>query len=86
MKGQLRYVTHEELTTPKEGHVVKVDRWWAFLPGQGFIYFSPDGRHWTPQCNSNRAITEALIRQVYPGAEAVFVPVAYEPHNCSDYY
>lgn len=78
-------VSIEELTTPKSGHVVIADSWWASKDGHvlGFKLYGPGSKERpTPQCNSDRRVAEKVICALYPGYEAVHIPVAYwQPHK-----
>lgn len=60
----------EELTTPKEGRVVKLNRWWLVHDGKAL--FSED----RPQCNYFRSAVELLAPK---GCAIEFIPVAYVP-------
>lgn len=69
-----------DLTTPKGGRIVMTDRWWVVTEDEHVLFYRSYG---SPQCNSNKAITERLAPSA--GGKPVFVPVAYVPHNCRDY-
>ncbi len=83
----LEYETLEWLTTPEDGRIVLMDRWWVHLPGHGFAFYkrSPKDRWRSPQCNTNRGLVERLIRDLHGGDhEAIHVRLAFLPHNCGD--
>lgn len=55
-----------------------VDRYWV-CDDDG-LYWYQSGKHsWTPQCNSNKAIVESLLR-MYPGARVEFVEIVFVKH------
>lgn len=68
----------EELTTPKEGRVCRLGRWWAVTEQNEVLFFK---RHTSPQCNYNVEV----MKSIHPEARHVFVPVAYVPFNVNDY-
>lgn len=67
----------EEVTIPKEGHEVLMNRWWVTINDKAVIYVGPDSCSYSPQCNSVKEITERIIKKIYPECTDVFVPVAY---------
>lgn len=63
-----------ELTTPREGRVCFLDRWWAVhLDSESVLFFKS---YRSPQCNRDRRFFE-----VNPIActSPMFIPVAYVP-------
>ena len=62
----------EKATTPFNGAEVLTNRWWSVLDGCIFIY-----RDVSPQCNSQKEISEMLTKKLFPGGESVFLPVVY---------
>lgn len=87
-KGKFNEIPIEELTTPKEGYVCKLNRFWLIGPNGGALSYDcqrryrprPD-RH--PQCNTNELIVKHWVT---PGGShgAVgykLIPVAYWPQD-----
>ena len=68
------------LTTPREGAMVLLDRWWV-VDDEGAYRWGVAS--W--QCNSHRTIVERLAAKAYPDARIEFIPVAYVDHSCGDY-
>jgi hypothetical protein len=67
------------ITTPRDGAVVMLNRWWVVDDEGAYLY----GRtSW--QCNSDPRLVARLVADMYPGARAEFIPVAYVNHNCND--
>jgi hypothetical protein len=56
------------------------DCWWSVHPMLGAILAGGN-----PQANRDRAITEHIIRDLYPGATAQFVHKAIVPIDIRDY-
>ena len=71
----------KDLTTPKEGYVCMLDRFWLVSDGKAMFYGN------SPQCNSDvRVIQHALTRNAasnnLPNLSVVFVAVAFvRPSN-----
>lgn len=63
-----RKVPLREITTPKPGMIVKAPAWWA-VTTDGFALFYGH----SPQCNSDRAVIEA----VRPDCNPWFLPITY---------
>ena len=65
---------------------VIADHYWAVKDGKalGFKLYGPGSKERpTPQCNSDKRVVDMVMGKMYPGYEAVFIPVAYwEPHRC----
>lgn len=64
------------------------DHWWSVHPEKGLRFWQPTkGRQGkltgaSPQCNSNKLITERLM---YQGDEMKLIPLVLAPINVSDY-
>ena len=76
------YVPVDVLTTPREGDCM-VARWWVVHPTKGVLFSSPGKsmRHWAPQCNRNRAVSEMIRASLYPDCELLRIEVAYPGHS-----
>lgn len=64
----------EEAILPKDGWTVLTNRWWIVKDECVMLF-----KGWSPQCNSEKKISESIRDKIYPGAvvrflEAVFVP------------
>ena len=75
------YLPKDEAVKPREGHCY-VDRWWIVHPEKGLaFYLSPhatkDDRFTSPQCNSNKAVTEVLHKKMYSDHEIKFFTAVY---------
>ena len=65
----------EELTTPREGYIVMLDRWWVTRNGNPVV--AELGRGFTvPQCTRNQE-TAVKIAERLRLDSPIFVPVAY---------
>jgi hypothetical protein len=69
----------EDAVTPRDGYVVIKDRWWSVKDGCIRFYRG----YWSPQCNSNKAISEHIGASWHDRVE--FIPLVYVPHDCNDY-
>ena len=65
-------VTLKELTTPREGQRVMLDRWWVVDKDSVLFY-----RKMFPQCNPSEEIARHIRDRIYPDCAIVFVPVAF---------
>ncbi len=78
-------VTIDDVTTPKNGHVVIKDHWWLTENGcvLGFkLYGEKSKERPTPQCNSDKRVIDILLKK-RPMQSAIFLPVAFWwPHKC----
>lgn len=86
MKGSYNEVPLEELTTPKEGYVCMLNRYWLQGPNGGALSWDVPrlaGRSDRyPQCNSNVRIVERWSKTREAELSGyVFVPVAYWPRG-----
>lgn len=75
-KATLIAVPLDVLVTPRNGETM-IDRWWTATEDGVLFYRAPQRRGWSPQCNTNRVVVDRGIEKMYPGAEAIFVPVAF---------
>ena len=58
------------------------DRYWAVTIDGCLLWYKGN----SPQCNSNRAVTEHLTKGLgHPGADVLFLPLVYRKHACRDY-
>lgn len=75
---KLEYVALDEATRPRDGEVL-TDRWWVVHPYRGLAFYRPDPkrRFRAPQCNHSEAIIDSFCADMYPGHDAIFVPVVY---------
>ena len=69
----------EDAIIPKNGYVAITDRWWAVKDGCIRFYRN----YCSPQCNSNKLITERVGRDWHDSVQ--FIPVVFTPHDCNDY-
>lgn len=87
--NKLRYVSLNELTTPKENHLTRCDRYVICRNNGGnleAVYYT-HGRDKSLQCNPNKEIAEDINGKLYGdmGFLVVFVPVIYERFRVSDW-
>ncbi len=75
MVNKCQKIPVQEVQTPKEGYVVKLNRWWTLTPDECVLF----DRRCSPQCHSNEQIAKGLTQQLYPKCTTVFIPVAYFP-------
>lgn len=86
MRGTYRYLTVEEVSTPRAMTVIAYqDYWWATTAdGKVAMYLvRPNGEE-HPQCNANRALVERMATrsdEVLTG-EPVQIPWAFSVHRC----
>ena len=73
---KLTYIPLEEAVTPKNGLTAMTDRWWVAHPEMGLAVWNR-GSLRSPQCNSERLIVDDIIEKMYPGHEAVFMPLVF---------
>lgn len=72
-------VSLTELTTPKNGYTVLMNRWWCTIDGEPAFYV--DRKLWYPQCNPMRGLCEHWTAQGHFNTPPIFVEVAYvRPH------
>ena len=66
-----------ELTTPQEGTIVYLDRWWCLTDKEEVLFFRTYN---SPQCNRDKRLTDRLceIKNDFT-VSSIFVPVAYVP-------
>ena len=80
MSDKIIEIPIEDVTTPKQGQMVIVNHWWVTRNNcvLGFKIYGKKSRvRPTPQCNTNKLITERLINRIYKDCDAIFLPVAY---------
>jgi hypothetical protein len=84
---RLRFVPCEKARTPKDGLVhCLLDRWWVIHPEKGIVFWRPSGKgEGSPQCNSNREITESLAARMYPWARVELIPMVMYQIDPQDY-
>ena len=75
------HISYEEATTPTEGAIVMMNRWWTvYKEGHISVYtagVAPNKitglyRTYSPQCNSNEHIANYRLKR-----KAVFLPIVY---------
>jgi hypothetical protein len=75
-----------------------VDAWWVVHPEKGLAFFNPKsartgrrrhGRWGSPQCNTNKRISEMVGREtagsLWPEVRVEKIPSAWVPIDISDY-
>lgn len=79
---RLEFVPLEKATIPPPGLIEHIhNRWWVVHPQKGLVFW----KGWSPQCNSNKEITERIWKGMYPWAEIQFIPSVYRRINPNDY-
>jgi hypothetical protein len=86
---KITFLPLDQATEPNTGGIYELwrDCWWSHLPGRGLLLYRYAPRAApSPQCNSNRAISERFTRELYasiwPEIEVIQVPRVYLPHRC----
>ncbi len=79
MKNYLR-IPVSELTTPTEGRIVYLNRYWVVTDQDEVLFFRS---YSCPQCNPD----ERLAARIAPitGGKVQFIPIAYLPINWGDF-
>lgn len=72
---RFKRVSITEVTTPGEGRVCLLNRWWIVTDQEEVLFF----RGFSPQCNHDRSITERLNK--IPNTTVRFIEVAYMPRR-----
>lgn len=80
MKWPLEYVPLSEATKPKDGECL-TNRWWVYKPDEGILFVKVAKVNYSPQCNSNKIITEGIRDKLYPGHDIRYVEVVYLGHR-----
>ena len=65
-----------ELTTPADGRVCYVKRWWAVTEDGHVLFYKT---HRSPQCNPDKRVLEY---NPICGTSLQLIAVAYVPHRC----
>ena len=71
LKSKLKPISISELTTPKDGSIVMLDRWWITDGENVFVY-----NNHSLQCNRNENIARDIGLKLYE-LDVIFIPVAY---------
>jgi hypothetical protein len=68
------YVSIEDVSTPKEGYIVRLNRWWIVRDGHVLFY-----KQYWPQCNPSKEMVEYWIRTrpEFDGCEAIQIHITY---------
>lgn len=66
-----------ELTSPREGSIVYLNRWWVITENDEVLFYTARGS-FSPQCNGNKTVAERVLK-LYPNAHIEQIPVAYVP-------
>lgn len=76
---RLVFLSEVTASTPKDGAISLVDRWWCYMEGEGLILWRdhPKSKHVSPQCNHSEAVTRMLQKRLYSWADVKLVPVVY---------
>lgn len=79
MTGIFFEIPIEELTAPKDGYDVLVNKWWATKNGRpvGFKQ-TLKAKDTYPQCNSNKELAERIAKRLEL-EPPIFVEMAYWP-------
>lgn len=76
-KSDFFLMPKDELTSPCEGSVVFLDRWWIVTENNEVMFYTKLGA-FSPQCNRDKNVAEYMLRH-YPGMMVEHIPVAYVP-------
>lgn len=87
MNGTFNEIPLAELSTPKEGYVCMLNRYWLIGPNGGALSFDVPRRRIVgpqvdrhPQCNPQEALARRFLDKGYGGAVRYEkIPVAYWP-------
>lgn len=67
------YMSLEDATTPRQGAVCHVNRWWIVHPTKGLTFYRTRR---SPQCNDWEPGVRDWLKR-FPGHEVRQIPVAY---------
>lgn len=85
------YMPMDQITSAKGIVNVHRDKWWAVDPEKGLLFWQPLGKRKgkvlgaSPQCNSNKSIADLVIKNNFPFAEIVQLPLVMAPIDPLDY-
>lgn len=80
---RLVFVPLDKAVVPPSGLIRHIkDHWWVTHPEKGLAFF--DKKYMSPQCNSNKSVTEHIAR-MYPWAEIKFIPSVFRRIDLNDY-
>lgn len=66
-----------DITTPREGARVMVDRYWLTLNGNVLVY-TRGGMFFSPQCHKDKRINDMALRKYkIKGLENIFIEISY---------
>lgn len=70
------------ITKPTNNHKrVICNSYWVFEAATRTVLFYRAGDYLAPQTNTNKDITDYLIKCMYPDCESKFIKVAFVPNN-----
>lgn len=81
-KPTLWAVPEAELIKPKNNLIVFADRWWV-MHDEGALFWGIPGRHGSPQCNTNRLVTDHSAEAYGRGCRSSFLSLAFVPFTVS---
>lgn len=85
-KPQWTFIPKADVTAvPERGGVFQIYRkyWWALTENDEVMFYTQFG---SPQCNSNKQITERLVAaKTHPSTHVEQLDTVFLPHDCRDY-
>ena len=80
-ESKLTFFNSEEMTTPKEGYICYLNRYWCLSEDGKIIRY----KDYSWQCNQDKVIAEHLSKRLYSG-KVLFLPVAYVTNEYLETY
>lgn len=81
-KFEFKTCSLEELTTPKEGYVCCLNRWWLCIDSKPAMF--TNGKFSYPQCNHSEETAKLLAKRDPIFNQVIFIPTAYIKRNPCD--
>jgi len=78
-QSKLTFFTVEEMTTPKEGYICYLNRYWCLSEDGKIMRYK--GYSW--HCNSQESCAQHIANKLYCG-KILFLPVAYVPNEFAE--
>ena len=67
------YIPLKEISTPRHGATVYVDRWWVVHPQKGVMFYKT--KH-SPQCNESECVARRWAEK-FPGHKCLLINEAF---------
>ena len=80
-QSKLTFFTVEEMTTPKDGYICYLNRYWCLSEDGKIMRY----KKYSWQCNSQESCAKHIADRIYTG-KILFLPVAYVPNDYEETY